>query len=83
MVQWLRLCASNAGGVGSIPDQGIKILAGQKNLKKKKKKSLYLSFVSPGHFIFPNLLTILMTLFNDFTLIAELRLDPCLPKAKT
>ena len=50
---------------------------------KKKKKSLYLSFVSPGHFIFPNLLTILMTLFNDFTLIAELRLDPCLPKAKT
>ena len=37
MVQWLRLCASNAGGVGSIPDQGIKIRAGQKNLKKKKK----------------------------------------------
>ena len=35
MVQWLRLCASNAGGVGSIPNQGIKILAGQKNFKKK------------------------------------------------
>ena len=44
MVQWLRLCASNAGGVGSIPDQGIKILAGQKNLKKKKKKVTLFEF---------------------------------------
>ena len=25
-VQWLRLCASNAGGMGLIPGQGIKIL---------------------------------------------------------
>ena len=25
VVQWLRLCASNAGGVGSIPGQGAKI----------------------------------------------------------
>ena len=24
--QWLRLCAVNAGGVGSIPAQGTKIL---------------------------------------------------------
>ena len=24
-VQWLRLCASNAGGAGSIPGQGTKI----------------------------------------------------------
>ena len=42
MLQWLKLCASNAGGVGSIPGQGTKIpLAhlpgcGQK-LKKKEK----------------------------------------------
>ena len=25
VVQWLRLCASSAGGVGSIPGQGAKI----------------------------------------------------------
>ena len=25
MVQWLRLCASTAGGTGSIPSQGTKI----------------------------------------------------------
>ena len=25
VVQWLRYCASNAGGAGSIPDQGTKI----------------------------------------------------------
>ena len=25
MVQWLRLCASTAGGTGSIPGQGTKI----------------------------------------------------------
>ena len=25
VVQWLRLCASNAGGVGSIPGLGTKI----------------------------------------------------------
>ena len=25
MVQWLRLCASNAGGTGSTPGWGIKI----------------------------------------------------------
>ena len=24
-VQWLRLCASNAGGTGSIPSQGTKV----------------------------------------------------------
>ena len=33
VVQWLRLCASNAGGAGSIPGQGAKIppAAGPKN----------------------------------------------------
>ena len=25
VVQWLRLCAPNAGGVGSIPGKGTKI----------------------------------------------------------
>ena len=25
VVQWVRLCVSNAGGVGSIPGQGTKI----------------------------------------------------------
>ena len=43
VVQWLRLCASNAGGAGSIPGQGTKIphasWHGQK-LKKKKKNRL-------------------------------------------
>ena len=44
-VQWLRLCASSAGGVGSIPGQGTKIphavLCSQKiKLKKKKDTSL-------------------------------------------
>ena len=24
-IQWLRFCASNAGGMGSIPGQGTKI----------------------------------------------------------
>ena len=24
VVQWLRLCTPNAGGLGSIPDQGIR-----------------------------------------------------------
>ena len=43
MAQWLRLCASNAGGAGSIPSQGAKILHvtwhGQK-YKRKENSSL-------------------------------------------
>ena len=35
-VQWLRLCTSTAGGVGSIPDQGTKILHVVRQKKKKK-----------------------------------------------
>ena len=36
-VQWLRLCASTAGDMGSIPVQGSKIpYAIQKKEKKKK-----------------------------------------------
>ena len=42
VVQWLRLCASNAGYAGSIPGRGIKmpqaVLCGQKIKKKKKKR---------------------------------------------
>ena len=37
-VQWLRLCASNAGGTGSIPDWGTKIPRASKRGQKKKKK---------------------------------------------
>ena len=36
MVQWLRLHASNAGHVGSIPGQGTKIPHAMKPGKKKK-----------------------------------------------
>ena len=36
MVQWLRLSASNAGGVGLIPHQGIKIPQATVWAKKKK-----------------------------------------------
>ena len=40
MVQWLRLPASNAGDVGSIPGQGTKIphASGTKNQNIKQKQ---------------------------------------------
>ena len=43
VVQWLRLCAANAGGRGSIPGRGTKILhaawqSPKINKKKKKEK---------------------------------------------
>ena len=40
MVQWLRLCASTAGGTASIPDQGsfARCAVQQKNQKTKNKK---------------------------------------------
>ena len=41
IVQWLRLWAATAGGMGSIPGQETKILHavrhGQKNVKNKEK----------------------------------------------
>ena len=37
VVQWLRLCASNAGDMGSIPGQGTKIPHACRARKKKKK----------------------------------------------
>ena len=36
-VQWLRFCASNAGGMGSIPGRGTKIPHVADTAKKKKK----------------------------------------------
>ena len=51
MVQWLRLHASTAGGVGSIRSWGLKIpQCSQKvKLKKKKKILLVLNFDSESH----------------------------------
>ena len=46
VAQWLRLCASNAGGTGLIPGQGNKIPHAmwciQKEIEKKKKFPLFL-----------------------------------------
>ena len=39
MVQWLRLCASTAGGMGSIPGQGTQDPACCSVRLKKKKKT--------------------------------------------
>ena len=41
MVQWLGLCASTAGGMGSIPGGETKI--SQHSQKKKKKKVQYIT----------------------------------------
>ena len=38
MIQWLRHCASTAGGMGLSPDGGTKILYAGQNSQKKKKK---------------------------------------------
>ena len=37
VVLWLRLCASTAGGTGSIPGQGTKIPHAAQHGQKKKK----------------------------------------------
>ena len=39
MVQWLRFCASTAGGARLIPGQGTKILHAVRRGQKKKKSS--------------------------------------------
>ena len=51
-VQWLGLCASTAGDLGSIPDQGTKIpYAIQKKEEKKKKYTIHLnSFITGIYF---------------------------------
>ena len=45
VVHWLRLCAPTAGGTGSIPGRGTKILhaaqRGQTKIKKKKIELLH------------------------------------------
>ena len=41
VVQWVRLCVSNAGGVGSIPGQGTKIPHVCLTVGEKEKKKLY------------------------------------------
>ena len=38
VVQWLDLCASTAGGMGSIPSWGTKILQAMWHSQEKKKK---------------------------------------------
>ena len=39
VVQWLRLCASYAGGLGSVPGQGTKISHAVWYCQKIKKKT--------------------------------------------
>ena len=39
MVQWLGLCASTAGGMGSIPGQGTKMLHAVCVAEKNKNKT--------------------------------------------
>ena len=54
--QWLGLRASTAGGAGSIPAQGTKILhvSWQKKKKKKEKGSTWsVSPPNPGQFLDP------------------------------
>ena len=41
-VQWLGLCTSTAGGMGSIPGQGTKIPHATLCSQRKKKKKIYL-----------------------------------------
>ena len=38
VVQWLRLCTSNAGGMGLTPGRGTRILHAMLHGQKKKKK---------------------------------------------
>ena len=39
VVQWLKLCTSTIGGVGSIPGWEIPVCLGQKKKKKKPNKN--------------------------------------------
>ena len=45
VVQWLRLCTSNAGGMGSIPGQETKIpcaaWCGKRKKERKKEKKVF------------------------------------------
>ena len=46
VIRWLRLHVSNAGGMGSIPDQGTKIPHAVGVWPKKKKKFRVLALIS-------------------------------------
>ena len=48
--QWLRLCATTAGGVGSIPGQGTKIPYASWHSKNKKKNIIGI-FKKPFHYL--------------------------------
>ena len=41
VVQWLRICASTVGGLGSVPDWGTKILHATQCRQKSTKYSCY------------------------------------------
>ena len=53
-VQWLRFHASNARGMGLIPDQGARIpharQRGQENIKKKKNSAIYSNVDGPREY---------------------------------
>ena len=51
MVQWLRLCASTPGGVGSIPGPVAKISQAVQCAKKKKKRNQQI--FNPVGFVLP------------------------------
>ena len=55
-VQWLRLCASIARGMGSIPDQGTKIPQATKSGPKIRKDFKYDSISENLSFWFPSLI---------------------------
>ena len=64
MVQWLRLCTLNAGGMGSKHGQGTKIPHASLCVKKKKnliKNKTQLSIIIANTYIGP---TISQTLFR-------------------
>ena len=45
VVQWLRLCASSAGGMGSIPGWGTRVPTGSvAQLRKKEKNNVVFFF---------------------------------------
>ena len=48
-VQWLRICTSNAGDVGSIPGQRTKIPDAKKKKKKKTSQNPRLSLPIHEH----------------------------------
>ena len=50
VVQWLRLCTSNAGGTGSFPGSGTKIPHASWYGEKIKKQDPYIYYLQGTHF---------------------------------